>query len=92
MVHLAGAGSGETTRIGTPGIDRGLTVAEVQFLLGHSDMATTTIYTHADPVQLREKVQGGDQEPTPEQRLAEALAGLSTEQREAVVAALTATE
>ena len=64
-------------------LDRGMTVAEVQMLLGHSDMTTTMIYTHADPVQLREKVQGGRRDEVTEkiaaleQQLAElkALAG-----------------
>ncbi len=64
----------------TKRLDRGLTVAEVQMLLGHSDMATTMIYTHADPVQLREKVQGGDQEKRNRiEQLQEQLQGIQEE-------------
>ena len=37
---------------------RGLDLREVQTLLGHSSVATTEIYTHVDPVRLRDRVRG----------------------------------
>jgi len=37
----------------------GLTIREVQDLLGHASVATTQIYTHVDPEALRQKIQGG---------------------------------
>ena len=43
-------------------LDRGLTVRELQELLGHSDMATTAVYLHVNPEALREKIQGNAQD------------------------------
>ena len=39
-------------------LDNGLTIREVQELLGHSDVSTTMIYTHVNPEALRLKIQG----------------------------------
>jgi integrase/recombinase XerD len=39
-------------------LDRGLTVRELQELLGHSAMSTTAVYLHVNPEALREKIQG----------------------------------
>lgn len=73
----------------TEKLDEGFTLREVQELLGHANVSTTQVYTHVNPKQLREKVQG---KPTAEddevQRLAQALASLSTEQRAALARAL----
>jgi integrase/recombinase XerD len=41
-------------------LDRGLTVREVQELLGHSALSTTAVYLHVNPEALREKIQRGD--------------------------------
>jgi integrase/recombinase XerD len=43
----------------TSQLDKGLTVRELQELLGHSAMATTAVYLHVKPEALREKVQRG---------------------------------
>ena len=66
----------------------GFDVSEVQALLGHANLGTTSVYLHADPVRLREKVQG--QKPADPQvaRLAEALAKLPAEARAALLEAL----
>lgn len=37
-------------------LDDGLNIREVQELLGHSDVSTTMIYTHVNPVELRNKI------------------------------------
>lgn len=37
-------------------LDEGLTIREVQELLGHADVSTTMIYTHVNPVQLSAKI------------------------------------
>lgn len=39
-------------------LEDGFTIAEVQALLGHSNISTTSIYLHANPKALREKIQG----------------------------------
>lgn len=39
-------------------LDEGFTVREVQELLGHSNVQTTSIYLHVNPKALREKIQG----------------------------------
>ena len=44
----------------TRALDSGLTIREVQTLLGHSDVSTTMIYTHVNPEALRRKIQGDD--------------------------------
>ena len=41
-------------------LDSGLSIREVQELLGHSDVSTTMIYTHVNPEALRRKIQGSD--------------------------------
>jgi integrase/recombinase XerD len=46
----------------TQALDAGLTIREVQELLGHSDVSTTMIYTHVNPEALRRKIQGGRQD------------------------------
>ena len=43
-------------------LDSGLTIREVQELLGHSDVSTTMIYTHVNPEALRRKIQGGEKQ------------------------------
>ena len=67
----------------------GATLTDVQLALGHSRLATTAIYLHAEPEHLRRVVQG---EPAPADpqvaALAQALGNLSAEQRAALVAAL----
>ena len=40
-------------------LDQGMSIREVQDLLGHSDVSTTMIYTHVNPEALRQKIQGG---------------------------------
>lgn len=37
-------------------LEEGLNIREVQELLGHSDVSTTMIYTHVNPVQLAAKI------------------------------------
>lgn len=39
-------------------LEEGFTVAEVQQLLGHSNIATTNVYTHARPIVLKNKIIG----------------------------------
>lgn len=46
----------------TKALSDGLTIREVQQLLGHSDVSTTMIYTHVDPDELRQKIQGDNAE------------------------------
>jgi len=72
----------------------GLTIRDVQTLLGHANVANTQIYTHVNEEELREKVQAEDQaqEPTVDpqvQELARAIAALDQKQREALVKMLT---
>ena len=43
---------------GTTMLRRGLDLREVQTLLWHSSVGTTEIYTHVDPVRLRDRVRG----------------------------------
>jgi len=71
-------------------LDEGFNIREVQTLLGHSNVATTQIYTHVNPEELRRKVQAEDR-PTPDpqvQAIAQALANLTSEQRQGLVAIL----
>ena len=44
----------------TRALDSGLTIREVQSLLGHSDVSTTMIYAHVNPEALRCKIQGDE--------------------------------
>ncbi|MHB9146809.1 MAG: tyrosine-type recombinase/integrase [Symbiobacteriia bacterium] len=37
-------------------LGEGLSIREVQDLLGHADVSTTMIYTHVNPVELRRKI------------------------------------
>ncbi len=46
----------------TRALDQGLSIREVQELLGHSDVSTTMIYTHVNPEALRRKIQGGEKQ------------------------------
>lgn len=39
-------------------LDQGMSIREVQDLLGHSDVSTTMVYTHVNPEALRAKIQG----------------------------------
>jgi site-specific recombinase XerD len=65
----------------------GFGLAEVQVLLGHARAPTTSVYMHADPVRLREKVQGKRQLEAA--KVAEALlAKLPEEVREALAETL----
>ena len=72
----------------TERLDEGFTIAEVQALLGHSNVSTTSTYLHANPTHLREKVQG--QQAAEVRQLAAALAKLPKEQRAALAEALSA--
>lgn len=54
-------------------LDRGVTVRELQELLGHSAMATTAVYLHVNPEELRQKIQKAKGRVQDEQRAA--LAG-----------------
>ena len=70
-------------------LDRGLPITDVQQALGHTNLATTLIYLHANPVGLKQRVQGQPAAPDPQVAAAiTALAGLSADQRQALVAAL----
>ena len=67
-------------------LDDDYTAAEVRDLLGHSNISTTNEYLSVNPKRLREKVQGKQADEV--QRLAETLAELPREQRQALAEAL----
>ncbi len=64
---------------------RGYTLADVRDLLGHANIATTSVYVHADPEDLRRRIQG--ETKTQAEEIAEALlASLPPEVQEALLA------
>jgi len=77
-------------------LDQGFNIREVQTLLGHSNVATTQVYTHVNPEELRRKVQGetkADEHPAVGEEtlalmLTTLLMGLPVEQRRAIAAKL----
>lgn len=76
-------------------LNEGFNIREVQALLGHSNVATTQVYTHVSPDELRAKVQAQDAKQVPDVdpailELARVLQTLPVAQREALVAALAA--
>ena len=78
-------------------LEEGFTLAEVQQLLGHANVQTTSVYLHVNPKDLREKIQSNGHEGAPAEaeavkRLATALAALPKEHREALAKALMAAE
>lgn len=50
-------------------LDQGFSLAEVQQLLGHSNIITTSVYLHTNPKDLREKIQA---QPTREENALDA--------------------
>ena len=67
----------------------GFNIREIQVLLGHSSVATTQIYTHVDPQELKAKVQGKDKKAEPlDGALAAFVRTLSAKQRETLGRAL----
>jgi len=85
----------------TEWLEDGLTLEEVRLLLGHSNISTTSVYLHARPRELGEKVRRcrakaqGDPEPeaptpapAPPDPMAQFLATLSEEQKALFRAAL----
>lgn len=74
-------------------LDRHFNLREVQTLLGHSNVATTQIYTHVNPEELRRKVQAEnhqppDEDPLASKRAALTAAGFTEAQAEALLKAL----
>jgi site-specific recombinase XerD len=74
-------------------LNQGFNLREVQALLGHSSVATTQVYTHVSPDELREKIQAADkpEEPAVDPEtlaLAQALQALPEAQRKVIAAAL----
>lgn len=62
------------------GLSSGLSIRQVQELLGHSDVSTTEIYTHVNQDELRLRIQGAPEaEDDPRKALEVLVAGLDDE-------------
>lgn len=71
-------------------LNGGFTIREVQELLGHSNVATTQIYTHVRPGGLLEKIRGRKAVTKEARDLAEKIAALPAEARAALAELLNA--
>lgn len=69
-------------------LDDGLSLRDVQELLGHTSVATTQVYTHVRPADLAAKVRARTRQPEPEPAVdpaAQFIGLLNDEQRAALV-------